>query len=98
MGYGHERGNPFSSDSGRHRSEEKLDMKKLHLGANPTATAKLAHAITPTHEKRDQLQDGSLSLSPERIRAGATTKTGIMNETLERDTRFSSPRHWGINE
>jgi len=86
------------SDSGRRRSKERLDMKKLHLGANATATSKLMHDITPTHEQRDQLKNGSLSLSPERIRAGATTKTDVMNEILQRETRFSYSRHWGINE
>jgi hypothetical protein len=73
-------------------------MKKLHLGANSTATSKAMHDITPTHEKRDPLQNGSLSLSPERIRAGATTKTDVMNEILQRETRFNYSRHWGINE
>jgi hypothetical protein len=72
-------------------------MKKLHLGANPTATSKLAHDITPTQEPRDQLKNGSLSLSPERIRAGVTTKTDVMNEILQRDPRLSYSRHWGIN-
>jgi hypothetical protein len=73
-------------------------MKKLHLGANATATQKLAQDSTPTHEQPDQLQSGSLSLSPERIQAGATTKTDVMNEILERDARFGYSRHWGINE
>jgi hypothetical protein len=73
-------------------------MKKLHLGANATATPKLVHDTTPTDEQRDQLKNGSLGLSPERIRAGATTKTDVMNEILRRETQFGYSRHWGINE
>jgi hypothetical protein len=73
-------------------------MKKLHLEDKSSATPKLTPDITPAHEEQDQLRNGSLSLSPERIRAGVTAKTDIMNEILERDTRTSYSRHWGINE
>ncbi len=73
-------------------------MKKLHLHDKSTPTPKLARDLTPAHEEQNQLQNGSLSLSPERIRAGATAKTDVMNEILQRDTHFNYSRHWGINE
>jgi hypothetical protein len=73
----------------------KLDMKKLHLGVQPIADPRLAPAA---HEKRDVLQHASLGLSPERLSAGATAKTDILNEILSRETRTGFSRHWGINE
>ena len=94
----HESGDLFSSDSGRRRSQERLDMNKPHLRAAPSATPKLVHDIALTHEEQDQLKNGSLSLSPERIRAGATTKTELMNEILQRDIRLNFFRHRAINE
>jgi hypothetical protein len=85
----------FSPGSGLGRLIAKLDMKKLHLGVQPTADARLAPAA---HEKRDLLQHASLDLSPERISAGATAKTDVLNEILSRETRAGFSRHWGINE
>ena len=79
----------------RPHAKERLDMKKLHLGAQPETDLRLANAA---HEKRDPLQNGSLSLSPERISAGATAKTDVMNEILRRETRTGFTRQWGINE
>jgi hypothetical protein len=76
-------------------------MKKRHLSARSTATAKLVHDITPTREELDPLdplQNGSLNLSPERITAGASTTTEILNAILQRDEGTGQLRHWGINE
>ena len=73
-------------------------MKKRHLSARSTATAKLAHDITPTHKEQNQLQNGSLNLSPERIAEGASTTTELLNAILERDGGTDQLRHWGINE
>jgi len=69
-------------------------MKKPHLPAKSTATPKLAHDITLTHEEKDRLKNASLGLSPERIRAGATTNTDFMNEILHRNLRFIYLRRW----
>ena len=73
-------------------------MKKRHLSANSTASPKLLHDIAPTQEELDPLQNGSLSLSPERITAGASTTTKFLNAILERDYGTGQLRHWGINE
>jgi hypothetical protein len=70
-------------------------MKKLQLPTKSIATARLARDInTLTHGEQDRLKNGSLGLSPERIRAGATDKTDFMNEILQQNLRFIYLRHW----
>jgi hypothetical protein len=69
-------------------------MRKPNSTAKPVVTAKLAHIITLTHEEPDRPKNGSRGLSPERIRAGATTKTDFMNEILQQNIRFIYLRHW----
>jgi hypothetical protein len=73
-------------------------MKKLLMGATSTATPKLLHDIAPTHKEQDPLQNGSFNLSPGRIRAGATIKTDLLNEILQRDARFDYLRQRGMSQ
>jgi hypothetical protein len=53
-------------------------MKELHLSAPPATSAE----VDPS------------SLSPKRLKAGATAKAELVNESFRRNLRFIYLRHW----
>ncbi len=73
-------------------------MKKNRSLDKASASAKPIQGITLSDEKEDKPSDESLNLSPERITAGASSKTALLNQILAQQESFHELRHWGINE
>ena len=61
-------------------------------------TTKANRRMAPREASKREEESESLSLSPERLRDRTETKTELLNEMLERETRNYNLRYWGINE
>ncbi|MGD0261994.1 MAG: hypothetical protein ABSD29_19675 [Verrucomicrobiota bacterium] len=72
-------------------------MKKKRSVDKATGHAKPIQAITLSDEKQNKLPIEP-NLSPDRIMAGASTTTALLNQILAQQEEFHELRHWGINE
>jgi hypothetical protein len=77
--------------------ENELKMKTATAVPKATEPTKLIQIVPPeiTEGKPTRAWQG---LSPQRIEDGASTKTEILAEILDRAEKSSHLRHWGINE
>ncbi len=74
--------------------------RKPNMNATPSvAKATVSKQIIPgTASPTKDRREPQRGLSPEELKARASTSTKVMTEILDRDKRTYSFRHWGINE